>query len=235
MKWIKFPLITLAIFSLAISLVSAYDPSPLQDFCVAINNLKDDSKDIIEDKSKGPFDVYTNGKFCKSPKLTNPNDFFSSGLNSPGDTNNPLGSSVTTLNVDNFGGLNTLGLSLVRIDYAPNGVNPPHSHPRASEILALTVGTLYVGFVSSAQDGNRLYAKVLNAGDLFVFPIGLVHFEFNIGKTPVVAFTVLNSQNPGLATTANTVFGSNPPINPDILAKAFKLDKKIVENLQKQF
>ncbi|XP_062083245.1 germin-like protein subfamily 1 member 18 [Humulus lupulus] len=221
MKWINFLLITLAIFGLAISIASAYDPSPLQDFCVAINNLKSG--------------LYTNGKFCKNPKLTNPSDFYSTGLNSPGNTNNPFGSSVTTLNVDKFPGLNTLGLSLVRIDYAQNGVNPPHSHPRGSEILAVTTGTLYVGFVSSSQDGNRLYAKVLNAGDLFVFPIGLVHFEFNTGPTPVVAFTVLNSQNPGLIITANTVFGSNPPINPDLLAKAFKLDKKIVENLQKQF
>ena len=31
-------LITVALLVLASSLVSAYDPSPLQDFCVAINN-----------------------------------------------------------------------------------------------------------------------------------------------------------------------------------------------------
>jgi hypothetical protein len=31
------------------------------------------------------------------------------------------------------------------------------------------------------------------------------------------------------------VFGSDPPINPDVLAKAFQLDKKIVDYLQKAF
>ena len=31
-------LFTVAILALATTLVSAYDPSPLQDFCVAINN-----------------------------------------------------------------------------------------------------------------------------------------------------------------------------------------------------
>ena len=39
MKGFSF-LVTMAIFALASSLASAYDPSPLQDFCVAINNFK---------------------------------------------------------------------------------------------------------------------------------------------------------------------------------------------------
>ena len=37
MKGVHF-LVTLALLALATSLASAYDPSPLQDFCVAINN-----------------------------------------------------------------------------------------------------------------------------------------------------------------------------------------------------
>ena len=39
MKGVSF-LMTLAILALASSFVSAYDPSPLQDFCVAINDIK---------------------------------------------------------------------------------------------------------------------------------------------------------------------------------------------------
>ncbi|WZZ19648.1 hypothetical protein YC2023_112737 [Brassica napus] len=30
-------------------------------------------------------------------------------------------------------GLNTLSVSLARIDYAPGGLNPPHTHPRTTE------------------------------------------------------------------------------------------------------
>ncbi|PQQ05239.1 germin-like protein subfamily 1 member 11 isoform X2 [Prunus yedoensis var. nudiflora] len=119
--------------------------------------------------------------FCKDPKLVNANDFFFSGLQNPRNTQNPLGSNVTAVNVDNLLGLNTLGISLARIDFAPNGLNPPHTHPRATEILVVLEGTLYVGFVTSNGDGNRLFTKVLNKGDVFVFPIGH-HFQLR-GKS----------------------------------------------------
>ncbi|XP_017984318.1 PREDICTED: F-box protein At5g07610-like [Theobroma cacao] len=36
-----------------------------------------------------------------------------------------------------------------------------------------------------------------------------------------VAFAALSSQNPGVITIANAAFGSDPSINPDLLAKAF--------------
>ncbi|KAB2058794.1 hypothetical protein ES319_A11G258100v1 [Gossypium barbadense] len=128
-----------------------------------------------------------------------------------------------------------LGISLVQIDYAPyGGLNPPHTHPRTTEILVVLEGTLYVGFVTSNTD-NRLITKVLNPGDVFVFPVGLIHFQFNIGNTKAVAFAGLSSQNPGVITIANAVFGSNPPINPDVLTKAFQLDKNIVTYLQSKF
>ncbi|XP_010528770.1 PREDICTED: germin-like protein subfamily 1 member 18 [Tarenaya hassleriana] len=210
-----------AILATASSFASAYDPSPLQDFCVAINDLKSG--------------VFVNGRFCKDPQLANANDFFFSGLNKPGNTNNQVGSNVTTVNVDQIPGLNTLGVSLVRIDYAPYGQNPPHTHPRASEILVVIEGTLLVGFVSSNQDNNRFFSKVLYPGDVFVFPIGMIHFQANIGKVPAVAFAGLGSQNPGVITIANAVFGSNPPINPEILARAFQLDVKIVKELEAKF
>ncbi|KAG8649823.1 germin-like protein subfamily 1 member 13 [Manihot esculenta] len=208
-------------FALALSFASAFDPSPLQDFCVAIPEPKNA--------------VFVNGKFCKNPNLTVADDFFAWGLNIPGDTDqNRVRSNVTLLNVDRIPGLNTLGISLARLDFAPNGgLNPPHIHPRATEILVVVEGTLYVGFVTS--NPNRLIAKVLYPGDVFVFPIGLIHFQFNIAKTNAVAFAGLSSQNPGVITIADAIFGPDPPINPDVLAKAFQLDKKDVEKLQKLF
>ncbi|XP_062084303.1 germin-like protein subfamily 1 member 20 [Humulus lupulus] len=190
---------------------------------------------LIIDTSKTYFgsSVFVNGKFCKDPKLVKADDFFFSGLNTPRDTNNPVGSNVTQFNVDKIPGLNTLGISLARIDYAPYGQNPPHIHPRGTEILMVVKGTLYVGFVSSNQDGNRLFTKILKEGDVFVFPIGMIHFQFNPEHTPAVAFASLSSQNVGAITIANTVFGSNPAINPDILARAFQVDKNVINYLQK--
>ncbi|KAL5837587.1 hypothetical protein ACOSQ3_014756 [Xanthoceras sorbifolium] len=219
MKGVQF-LVAFVFLALASSFATASDPSPLQDFCVAIDDYKSG--------------VFVNGKFCKDPKLATPNDFFFSGLNVPRNTSNPVGSTVTPVNVAQIAGLNTLGVSLVRIDYAPYGQNPPHTHPRASEILVVQEGTLYVGFVTSNPE-NKLFTKVLNKGDVFVFPVGLIHFQFNIGKTNAVAFAGLSSQNPGVITFANAVFGSDPAINPDVLARAFQLDQKVVESLQAKF
>ncbi|KAA3458811.1 germin-like protein subfamily 1 member 14 [Gossypium australe] len=214
-------ILAFCLLALASPLAYASDPSPLQDFCVAINDSKDG--------------VFVNGKFCKDPKLAKAEDFYYSGLNIPRNTSNPVGSTVTPVNVAQIPGLNTLGISLVRIDYAPNGgLNPPHTHPRATEILVVVEGTLYVGFVTSNTD-NRLITKVLYPGDVFVFPIGLIHFQFNVGKTKAVAFAGLSSQNPGVITIANAVFGPNPSINPDILVKAFQLDKNVVKKLQSKF
>ena len=177
--------------------------------------------------------MFVNGKFCMDPAKAKAEDFFFSGLNKAGDTDNKVRSNVTLVNVDRIAGLNTLGISLARIDFAPYGLNPPHIHPRATEILTVLEGTLYVGFVTS--NPSKLFTKVLYPGDVFVFPIGLIHFQFNVGNAKAVAIASLNSQNPGVSTVANAVFGSNPAINPDVLTNAFQLDKNIVQYLQKQF
>ncbi|KAK4282364.1 hypothetical protein QN277_013751 [Acacia crassicarpa] len=219
MKTAHFALI--ALLALASSGAFAFDPSPLQDFCVAIND------------TKATGGVFVNGKFCKDPKLANANDFFFSGLKQ-GDTSGSLGSSVTVVDITKILGLNTLGISLARLDFAPKGLNPPHTHPRATEILVVLEGTLHVGFVTSNPE-NRLFTKVLNKGDVFVFPIGLIHFQLNVGKTNAVAISGLSSQNPGLITIAKNVFGSNPPISSEVLAKAFQVDAKIINYLEKQF
>ena len=178
--------------------------------------------------------MFVNGKFCKDPKLASANDFFFTGLDKAGNTTNRVGSNVTTVNVNQIPGLNTLGISLARIDYAPYGLNAPHTHPRATEILVVAEGTLHVGFVTSNPE-NRLITKVLNKGDVFVFPVGLVHFQFNPKHDNAVAFAGLSSQNPGVITIANAVFGSDPRISPDVLTKAFQVDKNVIDYLQKQF
>ncbi|KAF2918426.1 hypothetical protein DAI22_08g057300 [Oryza sativa Japonica Group] len=113
--------------------------------------------------------------------------------------------------------------------------NPPHTHPRATEILTVLEGTLYVGFVTS-NPNNTLFSKVLNKGDVFVFPQGLIHFQFNPNPhQPAVAIAALSSQNPGAITIANAVFGSKPPISDEVLAKAFQVEKGTIDWLQAQF
>ncbi|KAK1609261.1 hypothetical protein QYE76_032934 [Lolium multiflorum] len=198
----------------------ASDPSPLQDFCVA-------------DKYSP---VLVNGFVCKDPKVVSADDFFmAANLDKPMDTTNKVGSNVTLINAMKIPGLNTLGISIARIDYAPLGENPPHTHPRATEILTVLEGALYVGFVTSNPE-NKLFTKKLEKGDVFVFPQGLIHFQFNpCANKPAVAIAALSSQNPGAITIANAVFGSKPPISDDVLAKAFQVEKNTVKWLQAQF
>ncbi|OWM70953.1 germin-like protein subfamily 1 member 13 [Punica granatum] len=213
--------VALLVSALAISSSFAFDPSQLQDICVAVDEPKNA--------------VFVNGKFCKNPNLTVADDFLFRGINIPRDTNNSVGSIVTMVAVDQLPGLNTLGISLARIDYAPSGLNPPHIHPRATEVIMCVQGELYVGFVLSNQLGNRLVTQILKAGDVFVFPFAMIHFQLNIGKTAAVAISSLSSQNPGVITIANAVFGSKPLIDPKVLTKAFQVDKKTIDYLESQF
>ncbi|KAK3437069.1 hypothetical protein EUGRSUZ_C01765 [Eucalyptus grandis] len=204
-------LLTFVLLALASSHAFASDPSPLQDLCVATN----DSNSVM----------FVNGKFCKDPKLA---------FRYPGNTSNLLGSKVTTAFVDQFPRLNTLGIAMARLDFAPYGLNPPHIHPCGTEMLVVVEGTVYVGFVTSNQLNNTLFTKVLTKGDVFMFPQGLIHFQLNIGQANALAFAFLSSQNPGLITTANSVFGSKPLINVDVLTKAFQVDNKLINYLQAQ-
>lgn len=97
--------------------------------------------------------VFINGLVCKDPRLVTAEDFHFN-LNTPGNTRNPVGSFANLTTAFEFPGLNTLGMSIARVDYAPHGLNPPHSHPRASEILMVMEGELLTGFVTTKPE-NR--------------------------------------------------------------------------------
>ncbi|KVI02150.1 RmlC-like cupin domain-containing protein [Cynara cardunculus var. scolymus] len=90
-------------FVASCSLVLASDPSPLQDFCVA------------DPKSR----VLVNGVVCKDPNLVKADDFLFRGLHLMGDTSMGVGSNVTAVTVAELPGLNTFGISMARIDFAP--------------------------------------------------------------------------------------------------------------------
>ncbi|XP_020109887.1 germin-like protein subfamily 1 member 16 [Ananas comosus] len=212
------PFLLPAVLALAFAQALAYDPTPLQDFCVA--DLKSN--------------IFINGYPCKNPKTVTVEDFSFSGLNIPGNTKNKFGFNVTIANVMTLPGLNTLGVSIARIDYAPHGVVPPHTHPRGTEFLTVIEGTLIAGFVTS-NPNNTLYQQILHPGDVTVFPIGMIHFQLNIGKGPAVAIVGLNSQNPGFIFIGDAVFGSKPPIPVQVLEKSFQVGPNVIQELLAQF
>ncbi|KAI4349849.1 hypothetical protein L6164_010397 [Bauhinia variegata] len=192
---------------------AAADPDLLQDICVA---------DLTSE-------VKVNGFTCKDASKVNASDFFSDILAKPGTTNNTFGSLVTGANVQKIPGLNTLGVSLSRIDYAPGGLNPPHTHPRATEIVFVLKGELDVGFITTA---NVLISKSIKKGEVFVFPKGLVHFQMNNGKVPASVIAAFNSQLPGTQSIATTLFAATPTVPDNVLTKAFQVGTKEVEKIK---
>ncbi|XP_058083383.1 germin-like protein 5-1 [Magnolia sinica] len=206
---------TIALFVLLaiITGTSAADPDLLQDICVA-------------DPTSA---VKINGFACKDIATVNATDFFFDGLAKAGSTNNSMGSLVTAANVQKIPGLNTLGVSLSRIDYAPGGLNPPHTHPRATEIVFVLEGELDVGFITTT---NTLFSKSIKKGEIFVFPRGLVHFQKNNGNVAAAVIAAFNSQLPGTQSIAATLFAATPPVPDNVLTKAFQVGTKEVEKIK---
>ncbi|KAM6578519.1 hypothetical protein CsatB_030356 [Cannabis sativa] len=208
-------LMTLLVLTFASFFATSFaDPELLQDVCVADLNSA----------------VKVNGFPCKAN--VSADDFSFAGLANPGATNNTFKSKVTGANVQNIPGLNTLGVSMARIDYAPGGINPPHTHPRATEIVFVLEGELDVGFITTA---NVLISKTIKKGDVFAFPRGLVHFQKNNGKNPAAVIAGFNSQLPGTQSIATTLFGATPPVPDNVLTMAFQIGTKEVQKIKSRF
>ncbi|CAN4080641.1 unnamed protein product [Withania somnifera] len=204
---------TLAITVFLLPLLYAYDNVPLQDICVA-----DNSQALI----------FVNGKTCKNPKLAKPDDFFTSGLNVPGNIVPGFDFPTKLVDVTVIPGLNTQAMTIARADLGPKQLFPLHTHPRAAELVIVLDGRLYVGFLVPNPENvskSRLFAKILNPGDVFVFPKGLIHFQYNVANKTTSYFGFLNSQNPGIIPVPSSILVSDPPIMNEVLSEGFKLNK----------
>lgn len=189
-------------------LISASDPDPILDYCVLQSGLPSQS--------------------CKNSSSITVEDFIFTGIKSPGDFKK-TGFIAKPVNSVTFPGLNTLGMSLVRADFDKGGVNVPHYHPRATEVAYVLEGRIYSGFVDTQ---NKVFARVLEKGDVMVFPKGMLHFQMNVGDGPATIIGALDSQNPGQMKIPSAVFGSE--INEELLEKAFGLSEKELGKLKKR-
>jgi quercetin dioxygenase-like cupin family protein len=174
-----------------------------------------------------------NGYPCKRPENVTADDFFFGGLANAADVyagGNPMGSVVTAADVGKLPGLNTLGVSMARTDYAAwGGTNPPHAHLRATEMLFVVEGTMEVGFVTTA---NRHITRTVPKGGVFVFPRGLMHYERSVGEAPAVSISAFDSQLPGTQPAAAAMFGSVPT---EVLVRALQTDAGVVERIKSKF
>lgn len=194
-----------------ISLLFSLSDAAVQDFCVA--DLKG---------PQGPA-----GYSCKSAADVTADDFVYSGLRGAGNISSLIKAAVTPAFVEQYPGVNGLGLSAARLDLAPGGVIPLHTHPGASELLLVTQGVIEAGFISSA---NAVYVKTLKKGDLMIFPQGLLHFQINAGGVTAVGFPIFSSPSPGLQITDFALFAND--LSTDLVSKTTFLDPALVKKFK---
>ncbi|KAJ0088557.1 hypothetical protein Patl1_32492 [Pistacia atlantica] len=209
-------LVTLSLHYYA-HITTASDPDPIQDFCIPnpeFGVTKLAHLTILP---------------CKNSSEATTDDFVFSGLRSAGNFSES-GLATIPVNPIVFPGLNTLGMSFVRADLKAGAVNPPHFHPRATEISYVVQGSVYSGFVDSS---NRVFASVIEQGEVMVFPRGLVHFQMNVGDKPATVFGSFNGQNPGSQKIPSAIFGSG--IQAELLEKAFGLTPKQIGTMKRKF
>ena len=127
-----------------------------------------------------------------------------------------------------FPAVNGQSVSTAVLQFPAASVNPPHTHPRSAELLFLIFGSLQVGFVDTT---NKLYTQTLQEGDIFVFPKGLVHFQYNADpQNSALAVSAFGSANAGTVSVPNSVFTTG--IDDSILALSFKTDVATIQKIK---
>ncbi|PKA63023.1 Germin-like protein 9-1 [Apostasia shenzhenica] len=134
---------------------------------------------------------------------------------------------VTKASEAEFPALAGQSVSYAFLEFGPGAINPPHTHPRSAELLMVIQGALSVGLVDSS---GKLFTQQLEAGDVFVFPKGLVHFQVNKdAKNLAIAVSAFGSANPGTVSLPKAIFGSG--IDGEVLAASFKTDAATASKL----
>ncbi|KAA3463650.1 germin-like protein 9-3 [Gossypium australe] len=182
-----------------VQIALAGDPDILSDFLVPNQNKVD-----------GSFFTYTGMRV-----LVNQSTF-------------PANFTILKASMVEFPALNGQSVSYAVLQYPASSLNPPHTHPRAAELLFLVDGSLEVGFVDTT---NKLFTQSLQAGDMFIFPKGLVHYQYNANpNNPAIAISSFGSANAGTVSLPKTLFATN--IDDTILAKSFKTDVSTIQALK---
>ncbi|CAK7322916.1 unnamed protein product [Dovyalis caffra] len=161
--------------------------------------------------------ISVNGFPCKPEAEVTSDDFFFDGLSEEGNTTNIFGCSKCPF--------------FSKPQYSWNFHEPSRlcSHPRATETGVVIERKLLVGFISTS---NVFRSKALAAGQMFVVPRGLVHFQLNVGEGKALLFTAFNSHLPGSAIVPTTLFASTPSIPDDVLTKAFQVGNDVIDNIK---
>ncbi|XP_074352380.1 putative germin-like protein 9-2 [Apium graveolens] len=156
------------------------------------------------------------------------NFFTYTGLRTTFTTEFPTEFKATKANMVEFPALVGQSISYLVVQLPVGAVNPPHLHPRSSELLLVISGYIEAGFVDTS---NKLYTQLLQPGDIFVVPKGLLHYQYNANANiNATALTAFGSANGGKVTLPVALFETG--IDDEILAKSFRTDIATVQKIK---
>ncbi|KAI7982235.1 Germin-like protein 9-3 [Camellia lanceoleosa] len=103
-----------------------------------------------------------------------------------------------------------------------NSTNPPN--------FKVTKATM-AKFPALNGQTNKLYTQTLQFGDMFVFPKGLVHYQYNADSSKqATAISTFGSANAGTVSAPVTLFATG--IDDVVLAKSFKTDVGTIQKIK---
>lgn len=135
---------------------------------------------------------------------------------------------ATKASMDEFPALKGQGVSYAMLQFPPNTIFSPHTRVDSSGLMFVLTGSLEVGLIDSK---DVLYRKKLYAGDMFVFPKGLIHYQYNADPLlPATAIAAFGSASARTVSVPSSIFGSGIP--DDVLEKSFKTDIRTIRKIR---
>jgi len=136
----------------------------------------------------------------------NPTDFVFDLLGSTPNSVTNSGS-IQVANVVKFRSLEGHGISTVLFNLEPCGINLPHIHLRATELLYVISGeNVQTVFGEENGSGSRTIVNNIREGQVTFFPQGTIHYQQNLGCKRATYISTLNSEDPGVITITTKFF-----------------------------
>ncbi|OCH94135.1 RmlC-like cupin [Obba rivulosa] len=117
---------------------------------------------------------------------------------------------LVSATVSNFPAVVGNGMAMTIGFLGPCGMNTPHTHPRATEMLYVVNGSIISGTLQ--ENGARFVFNEVPGGSATIFPKGSIHFQQNNGCEPITFVAALNNEDPGVDSIAQRFLGLPPDI-----------------------
>ncbi|KAF9584033.1 hypothetical protein BGW38_007800 [Lunasporangiospora selenospora] len=151
------------------------------------------------------------------------------------------GGTIALSTINNFPALIGTQVAMAVGFVNPCGLNVPHSHPRANELLTVIQGKLIAGLILEINDGSfghvvgqpapvhgpipQVTTTLANYTGM-LFPQGETHFQFNPTCEPALFVAAFDSSDPGRTQIARNFFSDMPD---DMLIASIGDDQEVLD------